>query len=114
MVNGSKSFRSAKSAKTLKASGSDSFRPPGSGLLAVSTGQSHHSARVALGGVATKPWRARAAEEALAGHPPSEPLFRHAADAALAGAEPRKYNAFKIELARRTLVRALTTVAEGA
>ena len=65
-------------------------------------------ARVALGGVATVPWRARAAEDALRGRPASVATYRAAAEAALAGAVPRKDNEFKIELARRTLVRALT------
>jgi xanthine dehydrogenase YagS FAD-binding subunit len=67
-------------------------------------------ARVALGGVATKPWRAREAERLLIGHPSSEATFRAAADAALAGAIPRRHNAFKVELAKRTIVRALTRV----
>jgi xanthine dehydrogenase YagS FAD-binding subunit len=65
-------------------------------------------ARIALGGVGTKPWRALEAEHALAGRPLDGPSLRAAADAALAGAVPRKHNAFKIELAKRTLVRALT------
>jgi len=67
-------------------------------------------ARVALGGVGTVPWRSRAAEQVLRGHPASATTYRAAAEAALAGAVPRKDNAFKIELARRTLVRALTRV----
>jgi len=67
-------------------------------------------ARVALGGVATKPWRAREAERLLIGHPCSKATFRAAADAALAGAIPRRHNAFKVELAKRTIVRALTRV----
>ena len=65
-------------------------------------------ARVALGGVGTVPWRSRDAEEALRGRPASVATYRAAAEVALAGAVPRKDNAFKIELARRTLVRALT------
>jgi len=65
-------------------------------------------ARIALGGVATKPWRAREAERVIVGRPPDAASFRAAADAALAGAVPRRNNAFKIELAKRTLVRALT------
>jgi len=65
-------------------------------------------ARIALGGVATKPWRAREAERALVGRPPDAASFRAAADAALAGARPRAHNGFKIELAKRTIVRALT------
>jgi xanthine dehydrogenase YagS FAD-binding subunit len=71
------------------------------------------SARVALGGVATKPWRSTAAEQMLVGHPLGESVFRKAAEAALAGAVPRKHNAFKIELARRTLVRALMEVSRS-
>ena len=65
-------------------------------------------ARVALGGVGTVPWRSRAAEDALRGQPATVANYRVAAEAALADAVPRKGNAFKIELARRTLVRALT------
>jgi len=72
------------------------------------------AARVALGGVATKPWRCPEAEEVLAGQPPTIGSFRAAAEAALAGAVPRRHNAFKVELAKRTLVRALTTVAARA
>jgi xanthine dehydrogenase YagS FAD-binding subunit len=68
------------------------------------------AARVALGGIATKPWRSTAAERALTGKAPSAATFRAAANAALAGAVPRKDNAFKVELAKRTLVRALTEV----
>jgi xanthine dehydrogenase YagS FAD-binding subunit len=64
-------------------------------------------ARIALGGVATKPWRARDAERALIGKPPSVESFRRAAAIALEGATPRDDNAFKVELARRTLLRAL-------
>jgi xanthine dehydrogenase YagS FAD-binding subunit len=64
-------------------------------------------ARVALGGVGTKPWRAREAEEVLRGRPATVESYRAAADAALAGAVPREHNGFKVELARRTVVRAL-------
>jgi xanthine dehydrogenase YagS FAD-binding subunit len=77
--------------------------------LDVQTGRIH-DARVALGGVATKPWRSHEAERALIGKPATRPTFVAAADAALAGAVPHKDNAFKIELAKRTLVRALTEV----
>jgi xanthine dehydrogenase YagS FAD-binding subunit len=65
-------------------------------------------ARVALGGVATRPWRSREAEAALIGRDAVTDTYRAAADASLAGAIPRSHNAFKIELARRTLVRALS------
>lgn len=68
------------------------------------------AARLALGGVATKPWRAFAAERALVGAAPGAAAFAAAAQAALEGARPQKHNAFKIELARRAVVRALTTV----
>jgi xanthine dehydrogenase YagS FAD-binding subunit len=70
-------------------------------------------ARLALGGVAPKPWRARAAEESLAGASPSEANFRRAAEAALADAKPSGDNQFKIELARRMVVRALGLAAAG-
>jgi xanthine dehydrogenase YagS FAD-binding subunit len=63
--------------------------------------------RVALGGVATKPWRAREAEEVLRGQPLTEDLATRAAEAAFASARPRKYNAFKVKLGQETLVRAL-------
>jgi xanthine dehydrogenase YagS FAD-binding subunit len=68
-------------------------------------------ARVALGGVGTKPWRSREAERALIGKPATAAAFRAAAEIALARAVPQKENAFKIELAKRTMVRALSTVA---
>ncbi len=71
------------------------------------------TARLALGGVAAKPWRAHAAEDILAGARPDEAVFRRAAEAALADARPSGDNAFKIELARRILVRALTVAAAG-
>ena len=70
-------------------------------------------ARIALGGVALKPWRARAAEEALRGATVGAEAFRRAADAALAEARPSGDNAFKIELARRIVVRALSLAASG-
>ena len=64
-------------------------------------------ARVAMGGVGTKPWRSHEAETALVGKPANEQTFRHAAEAALAGAKPHKDNAFKVELAKRCVVRTL-------
>jgi xanthine dehydrogenase YagS FAD-binding subunit len=63
--------------------------------------------RVAMGGVGTKPWRSHEAEAALLGKPADEASFRKAAEAALAGAKPRTDNAFKVELARRCVVRTL-------
>lgn len=66
-------------------------------------------ARLALGGIATKPWRARRAEQVLIGAPAERASFVHAAREELAGAAPRRSNAFKVELAARTIVRALET-----
>jgi xanthine dehydrogenase YagS FAD-binding subunit len=68
-------------------------------------------ARLALGGVATKPWRARRAEAALVGAPADGASFRRAAQAELAHAVVRSDNAFKVELAVRAAVRALSEVA---
>jgi xanthine dehydrogenase YagS FAD-binding subunit len=67
-------------------------------------------ARLALGGVGTKPWRALEAERALVGQRPEPVVFARAAQVALADARPREHNAFKVELARRTIVRTLATV----
>ena len=68
-------------------------------------------ARVGLGGVGTIPWRARGAEEVLRGAPAEPETFRTAAEAALQGAWTVPGTAFKVELGKRTLVRALETVA---
>jgi xanthine dehydrogenase YagS FAD-binding subunit len=70
-------------------------------------------ARLALGGVAAKPWRARAAEAALVGARPDPATFRHAGEVALSEARPSGDNAFKIELARRIVMRALALAAAG-
>jgi xanthine dehydrogenase YagS FAD-binding subunit len=66
--------------------------------------------RIALGGVAHKPWRAARAEEVLRGEMPSEALFRHAAIAELGQARPLRDNGYKVELARNTIVAALREV----
>jgi xanthine dehydrogenase YagS FAD-binding subunit len=68
------------------------------------------AARVALGGVAHKPWRAQKAETLLAGKKADKQTFRAAAEAELAPAKGYKHNTFKIELAKRAIVRALSTV----
>ncbi|MFL5236993.1 MAG: FAD binding domain-containing protein [Rhizomicrobium sp.] len=65
--------------------------------------------RIALGGVAHKPWRAQKAEQALLGKNADENAFRAAAEAELAAAKGYAHNEFKIELAKRTIVRALMT-----
>ena len=70
-------------------------------------------ARLALGGVAAKPWRARAAEDVLKDVTPTADAFQEAAWRALTDAKPSGDNAFKIELARRIVVRALTLAAAG-
>jgi xanthine dehydrogenase YagS FAD-binding subunit len=68
------------------------------------------AARVALGGIGTKPWRSAEAERVLVGRSANASTFRAAAEAALAGAKPSADNAFKVPLAKRTLERALAEV----
>jgi xanthine dehydrogenase YagS FAD-binding subunit len=70
--------------------------------------------RIALGGVGTKPWRSVEAERALEGKDASDEAFRAAAEAALSGARPLHDNAFKVELAKRTIVRALKVAIKSA
>jgi xanthine dehydrogenase YagS FAD-binding subunit len=70
------------------------------------------AARIALGGVAHKPWRATSAERFLSGRPANESSFRRAAELALDGARGYEHNTFKIELAKRTIVRALVELNE--
>lgn len=70
-------------------------------------------ARLALGGVAAKPWRAREAEALLAGAPATADTFETAAERALAEATPSGDNAYKIDLARRLIVKALRLAAAG-
>ncbi len=67
------------------------------------------NARVVLGGVAHKPWRSIDAENALIGKPLNAASLQDAAAVALHGAQPYRHNAFKVELARRALIRALQT-----
>jgi xanthine dehydrogenase YagS FAD-binding subunit len=74
-------------------------------------GDSVRAARIALGGVATVPWRAWAAEAALLGERLSEESARHAAEAAFEGARPLAHNGFKVELGKRTVVEAVMTAA---
>jgi xanthine dehydrogenase YagS FAD-binding subunit len=76
-------------------------------------GDTIRSARLGLGGVATKPWRAIEAERMLTGRKASEETFRDAAEIALTGAVAREHNRFKIELAKRTIVRAFATARDA-
>jgi xanthine dehydrogenase YagS FAD-binding subunit len=81
-------------------------------LVAVATaleldGGSIRQARVVLGGVAHKPWRSMEAEAALSGRPASEQTFKQAAEVALNGARPLAHNAYKVELGKRAIIRAL-------
>ena len=79
-------------------------------VLTISSGKITR-ARIALGGVGTKPWRSPEAEAALMGKAVTEATFRDAADAALRGAKPQSENRFKIELSKRCLTHALRTAA---
>jgi xanthine dehydrogenase YagS FAD-binding subunit len=76
-------------------------------------GGSIKDARLALGGVAHKPWRDPAAEAALCGQPANQATFERAADLLLRDAKGFAHNTFKIDLARRAIVRALTQAANG-
>ncbi len=71
------------------------------------------SARMALGGVAHKPWRSEEAEKSLAGKPANADSYRAAAEIALAGAKTYKDNAFKVPMAKEAIVRAFTVAAAG-
>lgn len=76
-------------------------------------GKTIKSAGLALGGVAAKPWHSPEAEKSLIGFPATAETFRNAADLAVAGAKTYQYNAFKVELAKTSIVRALTLAAQG-
>jgi xanthine dehydrogenase YagS FAD-binding subunit len=68
--------------------------------------------RIAAGGVGTRPWRMRASETTLVGRPPSHGTWERAAETALEGARPLSENGYKVELLRRTIIRALDMAAE--
>ncbi len=76
-------------------------------------GNTIKSAGFALGGVAHKPWHSPEAEHALIGQPATPDTFRKVADLALRGAKGYEHNEFKIELAKQSIVRALTVAAQG-
>ena len=79
--------------------------------LDLGPGKRINDVRIALGGVAHKPWRALTAEKQLTGQEASEKTFRDAAEAELAPAKGYNYNSFKIELAKRSIVQALSIIA---
>jgi CO/xanthine dehydrogenase FAD-binding subunit len=87
------------------------FALTSAGVALVVEDGSIEEARVALGGVGTIPWRARDAEEVLRGAPAATEAFRSAAEAALEGSSTVPGTAFKVDLAKRTLIRILQTVA---
>ena len=70
-------------------------------------------ARMALGGVAHKPWRSPEAEQFLQGKPAETATFQQAAELALRDAKPLQYNAFKVDMTKRAIRRALTVSAQG-
>ncbi|TGE29360.1 FAD binding domain-containing protein [Hymenobacter metallicola] len=72
------------------------------------------AARLAMGGVAHKPWRLTAAEQVLVGKPATEATFRQAAEVAMQGAKAFKHNAYKLKLGPNTIVQALRTAAAAA
>ncbi|HVI97781.1 MAG TPA: xanthine dehydrogenase family protein subunit M [Sphingomonas sp.] len=80
-------------------------------VVLASEGGTIRHARVALGGVGTRPWHSPEAEAALLGKPATRATFAAAAEAAMRGAKPQSQNGFKIELAKRCLINALATVA---
>jgi xanthine dehydrogenase YagS FAD-binding subunit len=80
-------------------------------VLDIDSNKMIKAARVALGGVAHKPWRATKVEQELGAKPANEKTFRAAAEAELTAAKGYKHNSFKIDLAKQAIVRALNTVA---
>src|SRR3954451_17234042 len=76
-------------------------------------GDTIKEARIALGGIAHKPWRDPAAEAAMRGQVANHTTFRHAADLLLRDAKGFEHNTFKIDLARRAIMRTLTQAAQG-
>ena len=82
-----------------------------SAAVAIDTdGHAIRAVRIGLGGVATKPWRSPEAEAVMLGKPAAPETFRAAAEIAFSNAKPREQNRFKVELGKRTLVRAFETL----
>jgi len=104
-----------------RAAGSAYAKAPAGGFALASTAVALEvrdrrilSARIALGGVAHRPWRSQEAEAVLAGSAAGAPSFEAAADAALSGARPLSGNGFKLPLARAVLIEALSAAARVA
>ncbi|MEH2145903.1 FAD binding domain-containing protein [Nostoc sp.] len=76
-------------------------------------GEQIQNVRLAMGGVAHKPWRSKEAEEFLIGKSANSATFQEAAEIALQEAKPLTYNSFKVDLAKRVIRRALTVSAKG-
>ncbi|HKQ40631.1 MAG TPA: FAD binding domain-containing protein, partial [Verrucomicrobiae bacterium] len=83
-------------------------------VVATTSGGKITRARVALGGVGTKPWRSPEAEAELTNQPATDAVFRKAAEAAMRNAKPQSENGFKVELAKRCLVYAMKLVTQPA
>jgi xanthine dehydrogenase YagS FAD-binding subunit len=90
------------------------FALASSAVILVMDGQVIREARIALGGVGTKPWRALEAERALRGAAATPENFAKAAAIALQGAKPYAHNAYKIPLGQQAIVRNLSTLSTGA
>ncbi|HDZ54961.1 MAG TPA: xanthine dehydrogenase family protein subunit M [Pseudomonas xinjiangensis] len=86
------------------------FALASSGVIVATSGGVVQDARIALGGVGTKPWRASRAEQSLRGKAPTQANFEEAARIAFEDAKAYKHNAFKIPLGQQAIVRSLTTV----
>ena len=83
------------------------FALASAGVIVATEGETIREARIAMGGVGTKPWRARKAEQALVGQPANEASFKKAAEIAFEGATPYEHNAFKSPLGQQAVVRSL-------
>lgn len=89
------------------------FALASSAVIVATEGDTIRDARIAMGGVGTKPWRARKAEQALIGRPVDVSAFNEAAEIAFEGATAYEQNAFKIPLGKQAVIRSLTTATEN-
>ncbi|GAB3684292.1 FAD binding domain-containing protein [Salinisphaera aquimarina] len=86
------------------------FALASAGVIVATDGDTIREARIAMGGVGTKPWRAQQAEKTLIGQPATQANFQKAAELAFADARTYAHNAFKVPLGQQAVVRSLTTV----